>query len=233
MEEIDIRDLLIYFKSKLFYLFIITFIVVGLGIFYKIMIEKPIYQSSASIILTGFSSSTNDSDSIINTNDLTINSKLITTYQQITKSRKVLKQVIDKLKLDYEVEALASNIQVTGITDTEIIKITVSDLDANLAYEIVNELTKVFSKEVQEIYNVSNVSVLDEPEVAESSSNMSFVKACAIFFVVGVVLSLAVIFIAYYFDTTIKTVEQVENKIDVPVLGSIPDYNQKMKRGKK
>ena len=233
MEEIDIRDLLIYFKSKLFYLFIITFIVVGLGIFYKIMIEKPIYQSSASIILTGFSSSTNDSDSIINTNDLTINSKLITTYQQITKSRKVLKQVIDKLKLDYEVEALASNIQVTGITDTEIIKITVSDLDANLAYKIVNELTKVFSKEMQEIYNVSNVSVLDEPEVAESSSNMSFVKACAIFFVVGVVLSLAVIFIAYYFDTTIKTVEQVENKIDVPVLGSIPDYNQKMKRGKK
>ena len=44
-------------------------------------------------------------------------------------------------------------------------------------------------------------------------------------------LSAMVIFIIYYFDTTIKSTDQIEAKLDVPILGSIPDYNQK-KRGK-
>lgn len=232
MEEIDIKDLFYYFKSKIIFITITILIILIGGMAYKFIFEPAIYESSTSLILTGFSD-TKDDDSTINNNDLTINSKLLTTYQQITKSRKVLLQVIDTLKLDYDADTLAENINVSGIPDTEIIVITVSDRDPNLAYKIVTEIAQIFTKEVQDIYNVSNVSMLDAPTIATAPSNKNIIKSLGIFLGIGLVLAFSLTFIMYYFDTTIKTTEQLEAKIDVPVLGSIPNYNQNKKRGKK
>lgn len=230
MEEINITDLLSYFKSKIIYILLITLVVTSVGVFYKLVIEQPVYKSSTSLILTGFSDTTG-SDKINNT-DLTINQQLLSTYQEITKSRKVLLQVIDELNLDYEVEELAANINVAGVSDTEIIKITVNDRNAVTAYQIVGKIADVFSNEVRDIYNVSNVSILDVPEVAENASNMGILKFITICIIAGFILACMIIFVIYYFDTTIKTVDQIESKLDVPVLGSIPDYNI-IKRGKK
>lgn len=232
MEEINIKDLLSYFKSKIVFIILAIILIATLGILYRIFLVTPIYESSTSLILTGFSNS-NEKDATINNNDLTINSKLLTTYQEITKSRKVLLEVIDTLELDCGVEELAENIRVTGVTDTEIIRITVSNRDKELAYKIVNEIATVFSDEVQSIYNVSNVSILDSPEVANTPSNITMTKAIFLSIGIGTVISLFVAFLAYYFDTTIKTVEQIEARVSVPVLGSIPDYTKKKKRGKK
>lgn len=229
MEEINISDLLSYFKSKLVYILLITLVVTSVGIFYKLVIEKPVYKSSISLILTGFTDVTG-SDTI-NNNDLTINQKLITTYQEITKSRKVLSQVIEELDLEYEIEDLANNVTVAGVTDTEIIKITVNDRNPLMAYQIVDKIADVFSDEVRDIYNVSNVSILDVPEVADEASNMGVFKFLVICIFAGLLLGCLIIFVIYYFDTTIKTVDQIEAKLDVPVLGSIPDYN--IKRGRK
>lgn len=231
MEEINIKDLLNYFKSKLVYILLIVLATTLLGVIYKTMIEKPIYKSTTSLILTGFTDS-NGNDTI-NNNDLTINQKLLATYQQIAKSRKVLLQVISELNLDYSAEELAQNISVTGVADTEIIKITVSDGNANRAYHIAKKVANIFSDEVRDFYKASNVSVLDVPEVAEAPSNMSFAKAILIFIVGGLILASLVIFVVYYFDTTIKTTEQLETRLDIPVLGSIPNYNESNTRGKK
>jgi len=232
MEEIDIKDLLIYFKSKLLYIIFITLFIMSIGIVYKALIEKPKYPSSTSLILTGFTTN-NENETTINNNDLSINQQLITTYQEITKSRKVLTNVIEELKLEYEVEELAKNVNVTGINDTEIIKITVIDTNPKHSYKIVKEISRIFCEEVKEIYNVSNISILDEPEITTDSVNMGLIKSIMLFFIAGIILSLSIIFIIYYFDNTIKTTEQIERNLDVPILGSIPDYNKKMKRGKK
>ncbi len=227
-EEVNLREIGIYFLSKVFLIAIITLSVVlisGLYCFFR----KPIYESSASIILTGFSDEKESSK--INTNDLNINQKLIATYQEITKSRKVLTQVIQDLDLVYDVNTLAEQVRVTGKKDTEIIVIYVRNTDAELAYKITEKIAEVFSKEVKSIYNVSNVSLLDAPIISNHSSNMSTSKVLVMALMGGFLLSLIVVFIIYYFDNTIKNANQVEDKIGVPVLGSIPDFNKKKRIG--
>ncbi len=227
-EEVNLREIGIYFLSKVFLIAIITLSVVlisGLYCFFR----KPIYESSASIILTGFSDEKESSK--INTNDLNINQKLIATYQEITKSRKVLTQVIQDLDLVYDVNTLAEQVRVTGKKDTEIIVIYVRNTDAELAYKITEKIAEVFSKEVKSIYNVSNVSLLDAPIINNHSSNMSTSKVLVMALIGGFLLSLIVVFIVYYFDNTIKNANQVEDKIGVPVLGSIPDFNKKKRIG--
>lgn len=234
MEEINLRDLFNYYKSKIVYIILVVIIITGCGVLYKTLLEKPKYESTTSLILAGFNQ--NDTTSSIDNNELTINQKLVSTYQQIAKSDKVLSQVIKELKLDYKLEQLADNITVSSVTDTEIIEITVIDTNAKRAHKIVSKIAEVFSEEVKEIYNVSNVSILDEARIAKEKSNLSLTKSIIIFIAVGTVLGLGIITVCFYFDTTIKTSEQIEAKFDIPVLGSIPNFDNKgskKKRGRK
>lgn len=233
MEEINLRELFEFFKSKILYAIAIILSVCFLGVFYLTVLQQPRYESSTSLILTGFSNVNKDNEATISTNDLNINQKLLATYQEITKSKKVLEQVIQSLNLSYSVETLAKHVTVTGVTDTEIIKIIVTDGNAETAYRIVGRIADVFSEEVKTIYNVSNVSILDTPSIATKASNMGLQKAIMLSFLSGVILASVILFIAYYFDTTIKNASQIEAKVTVPVLGSIPDYNKKSARKKK
>ena len=109
-------------------------------------------------------------------------------------------------------------INVSSVSNTELIKITVTDTYRKKAMDITNETANVFAKEIPELYNISNVNILDEAEEATSPSNVNVLKQSVIFIMVGLVLGLGVVFLIYYFDRTIKSSEQVETKLGLPVL---------------
>lgn len=230
MEELDIRDLLSYFLNKSVQFFAIVALVVTLGCVYSIFLQEPEYTSKTSIILTGFSS--NETSSITQA-DLNVNSKLVSTYQEIVKSRRVLNQVIDNLSLEYDTANLAKMISVKALKDTEIIEISVTDFEAKKAYLIANEVAEVFGKEAKELYNLSNVSILDSAEIEDFPSNFNITKQVALYVGIGVLVAFFILFIFYYFDTTIKSVTDVERKFELTILGSVPDYTKKKKGGKR
>ena len=222
MEELNLKDMWDYYVSKVFIIiFSVLFCVVAV-LFYGVFIEKPMYSSYTTIVLVG--NSQTESQTGITQSDVTLNQKLVSTYQEIIKSRRILSQVIDNLKLDISSSNLASHVSVTSEKDTELIRITVTNGDAVLARDIANEIANVFNKEIVEIYNIKNVNVIDEAEVASSPSNMSIIKKMFLAAIVGLVLSCMVIFVFFYFDTTIKSLEEIQEKLGLPVLGGIP-YN--------
>lgn len=230
MEELDIRDLVSYFLNKSVQFFAIVALVVTIGCVYSVFLQEPEYTSKTSIILTGFSS--NETSSITQA-DLNVNSKLVSTYQEIVKSRRVLNQVIDNLNLEYDTTNLAKMISVKALKDTEIIEISVTDLEAKKAYLIANEVAEVFGKEAKELYNLSNVSILDSAEIEDFPSNFNIIKQVILYVGAGVVVAFFILFVFYYFDTTIKSVTDVERKFELTILGSVPDYTKKKKGGKR
>lgn len=222
METIDIKEMLDYFKSKLSIIILITAIVGIIGCLYGAFIQVPKYQSSSTILLIGGSSN----ESSLTYNDVSLNKNLVGTYSEIVKSKRVLNQVIDNLNLDYNYGKLYGMINVSSVSNTELIKITVTDPDRKKAMEITNETANVFAKEIPELYNISNVNILDEAEEATSPSNVNVLKQSIIFIMVGLVLGLGVVFLIYYFDRTIKSSEQVEIKLGLPVLGTVQEYKK-------
>lgn len=228
MEELDIRDLVSYFGARIIaILAIVAFVVTG-GCLYSVFVEKPLYTSKTSIILTGVN---RNGDSSITQTDLTINSKLVSTYQEIVKSRRVLNQVIENLHLETDTTKLAKMIRVGSVNDTEIFEISVTHQEAKQAYFIANELAEVFGKEAKDLYNLSNVSILDYAEIETNPSNLNVMKQVLIYLVGGFALAFVFVFISYYFDTTIKSISDVERKFGLTILGSVPDYTKKKKGG--
>ena len=64
--------------------------------------------------------------------------------------------------------------------------------------------------------------VVDEAVEASKPYNINYVKENLIYILVGFVLASAIIFIIYYFDTTIKSSEIVEDKLGLTVIGIVP-----------
>lgn len=215
MEEIDLKELFDYFKGKLFLIILITLGVLVIGFSYDAFIKKPLYNSYTTIILTS-------ENSTITSNDITLNKNLIGVYNEIIKSRKVIGKVIDNLNLDYTIEELQSNITVSNVNDTEIIKISVVDEDNYLAKNIANETANVFNAEVINHFEIQNIGILDYAEASENPFNINLVKSILIYLLVGIVLGFAIVFVMFYFDTTIKNAEMVEKKLNIPVIGIIP-----------
>lgn len=223
MEEIDLKELFEFIKNKLGLLIIITVGICLLGCVYGLFLQKPMYKSYTTIILSG-------SDSQITQSELSLSKSLVDTYAEIVKSRRVLEQVIQELNLDTTYEKLSNKISVTSVNNTEIIKIIVTDTDPTEAKNIANVTANYFTKEVVDLYKVNNVNVLDEANTTNIPYNINVAKQIIIYLFIGFIIGAGVLFVIFYFDRTIKSAEQVEQKIKLPILGSVEEFN---KGGKK
>lgn len=219
MEEINLKEVFDYFKSKILWIVIAIVAILIVGNVYTVITRVPMYESDTTIVLSGNKDSYSSTDSQINQN-------LIGTYREIIKSRRVLSQVIKNLKLKMSVDELSNNITATSVEDTEIIKITVANEKAKDAQRITDEVAKVFSKEVQDIYNLENVTIIDKADLANKPYNINYVKDNIIYLVIGIVLSFGVVFVMYYFDTSIKSSETIEEKFGLTVIGVVPEEKE-------
>jgi capsular polysaccharide biosynthesis protein len=220
METIDLKDLFDYYKSKLGVVILFVVLVGILGCLYGLFIQKPMYKSSTSIVLI----SEAKDNSQLTYNDVSVNQNLVSTYSEIVKSKRVLGQVINNLNLNYTYGALSNNIEVSSVTGTQIIKITVTDENSKTAMKVANEIGKVFAKEIPELYNISNINILDTAEQPSSAYNVNITKQSAISLLAGLVLGLGVVFVMYYFDRSVKNASQIEDKLKLPVLATVREY---------
>ena len=223
MEEIDLKELFAFIKSKIGLLITITAGICILGCVYGLFIQKPMYQSYTTVILSS-------NEGTINQNDLNLYKNLVNTYAEIVKSRRVLVQVIDELGLELTYDQLYSKISVSSVNNTEIIKISVSDEDAIRAKNIANVTANYFTKEVVALYNMNNVGILDEAIETDKPYNINVPKQIIIYFMLGFVLAAGILFIIFYFDRTVKSIEQVEQKIKLPILGGVQELNKGVKK---
>ena len=215
MEEINLRDLLSYFKKHLILFIVVVLFVVSAGTIYSVFILKPEYKSQATVILS--------SDKSKNTvqSEINANKNLIDTYTEVVKSHRVLDRVKSEMQIEDTYEQLVKKVTVASLKDTEIISISVVDLDKNHSYSLANKIADTFTDEIGQIYNDKSVNVLDRAVEPQKPYNVDIVKQEAIYAAAGIVLATAVIFLMFYFDRTIKTTEQIEQLFKLPIYGKV------------
>ena len=222
MEEIDIKELLLYLKEKVWIVGIALVLSLTASIIYTQAIKKPIYKSSTTYVLISDSSKEG-----ITTSEVTLNEKLIATYKEIIKSRNILEKVITTLNLEETPSSLAKTISVEQVGTSSMIKITVSNKDPEMAKNIAETIGYEFSKEVESLYKISNLGLVDKALVPTVAANESNKKEMLLINGGALAASLMIIFMLFYFDNTVKDQEQVEEKLKLPVLGNIPSLSKK------
>ena len=239
MEELDLKELFELFWNKKFTIVILVVVFAIIGAVYSIFFVTPKYKSSTTLVLTKTesnaeqgqtqqkptTSSTESTDSITTT-DITINSKLVATYSELIKSKTIIREVLSNLDIKELTENdVRKNVTVSALKDTEVIEITVANENATYAAKIANGIAESFTKQVAEIYNINNVHVVDKAEVAEGPYNINHKKDIAIFALIGLVVAAGYILLINMLDTTVKSSDDIEKNVEVPVLASISMYD--------
>lgn len=235
MEELDLKQLFKIFWNKRLQIISIVLVFLIIGSIYSFAFVKPKYQSYTTLVLAQSDVIAKEGDKNANQvqgitqSDLTLNQKLVSTYSELVKTKNVLREAIKNLRLNVQEEELRKNVKVSLVEDTELIKITVTNKNALDAKNIANEIAKIFSERVREIYNINNVYIVDEAEEATTPYNISHIKDILIFAVVGLVIAVIYVLLANLLDTTVKSADDIEKELEVSVLASIPTLKEDSK----
>ncbi|HHW57022.1 MAG TPA: capsular biosynthesis protein [Clostridia bacterium] len=224
-EEVDLREIFLIITKRMKIIVIITLLAMILSGVLSYFVIPPVYKASTSLIISRSQNLAINSQ--IQVQDIQISRMLAATYSEIVKSRRVLQPVIDKLNLPVTVEQLKNNVDVASKDNTEIIEISIKDSDPNKAAEIANAIANSFMDNVVKIMKVDNVQVIDKaiPPTSKISPKTSLNIVIAA--ILGLMVSIFVVFLMEYMDRTIKSPEDVKKYLDLPVLGVIPEIKIK------
>jgi len=221
MEEIELKELFFIVWKKKWLIVLITLVSIIASALVSFFILPSEYETYTTLMV-GKSKEYSGMNQSIEYNDVLLNKQLVSTYGEIAKSRAVGQEVIDELGLDISHGQFSEKLNVSLVNETEIIKLSVTHDDPKEAAVIANETAKIFMEQVKQIMNIDNVQVIDRALVPENAVSPKPMLNIAIAGVLGIMLSVFIIFILEYLDNTIKTANDVEKYLDLPVIGMIP-----------
>ena len=218
-EDIDIKRILEIIFSKKIFIILILLLSITLGYVYSYYYKQPEYKSSVTILLVA---DENKENKELTQTDLNINTSLISTYSSIAKSTNVMQKTIDNLGLNMSTSKLQKSVETAQVDKTQFLKITVKNSNPETAKNIANELAKVFTEQIKEIYNLENISIVDEAEIENQPFNVNHAKDMIIFAFAGIFASAILVMIIYIFDDTVKDEKQIERNVKLQNLGRLP-----------
>jgi capsular polysaccharide biosynthesis protein len=106
--------------------------------------------------------------------------------------------------------------------------VSVTDPDPKIALDIANKTAEVFEKEIKSIMSVDNVTILpladDQENQSPVSPNPTLNIAVSAF--VGLLVGIGLAILLEFLDNTIKTEQDIETLLELPVLGAITTIDQ-------
>lgn len=216
---IDLTQLYKLFKKNLRFVIIsvVLFAVVAFA-YTSFFVEKK-YASQSSIFLV---SKVNADTGTVDANALNANSKQVNNYMAMLKGENILTNVANQL--DLNVGEVKNAVSVSNVADTEIIEIKAVSDNPEKSKRIVETLTSTFFKEVKETLQIENMTILNDPKVSNVPVSPNKRKNTVIGAMIGLLLSGGYIFLIYIFDKRLKTKQEVESYLGIPVLAEIPYY---------
>lgn len=221
-ETISLQELFKIMKKRLVLIistFVLAVTITG-GVSYFFL--TPIYEASTQILINQKKIEQNQ----FNTLDIETNLQLINTYYAIIKSPFILSKVVDNLDLNTTPELLNNKIKVSSEQNSQVISISVQDPDLQKAVEIANMTTEVFQEEIQTLMKVDNVNILSPAVNTKNIKPVSpnTILNMAIAAIIGLMLGVGITFLIEYLDTTVKTEQDVDELLGLPILGLISPF---------
>ncbi|WP_288172382.1 capsular polysaccharide biosynthesis protein [Streptococcus pneumoniae] len=221
--EIDVFQLLNTLWKRKLIIALVAIVTGAIAFSYSSFIIKPEYTSTTRIYVVN----RNQGDKSGLTNqDLQAGSYLVKDYREIILSQDVLEKVVTDLQLDMPTKNLASKIQVTVPVDTRIVSISVKDKQPEEASRIANSLRKIAAKKIISVTRVSDVTTLEEARPATSPSSPNIRRNTLIGFLGGLGVVVMVVLLVELLDVRVKRPEDIEDDMQIPLLGVIPNFDK-------
>lgn len=165
--------------------------------------------------------------------------RMLDTYIEVFSTNNFNQMVADELNktygTDYSAGTVKGSISIQKVENTAMFYFTVTTTDADLSYHIAQTLETCVPQAMDQTnQGLVQVSVEDAPMKAGAAESMQYPKKCIIGAIAGILLAALYAVLREFLDVRIKGAEDLSGKYDIPVLGSVPEFeisNKKKKSG--
>lgn len=221
--EIDVLQLFRSLWKRKLVILLVAIITSSVAFAYSTFVIKPEFTSTTRIYVVNRDQGEKSS---LTNQDLQAGTYLVKDYREIILSQDVLEEVVSDLKLDLTPKGLANKIKVTVPVDTRIVSISVKDKQPEEASRIANSLREVAAEKIVAVTRVSDVTTLEEARPATTPSSPNVRRNTLFGFLGGAVVTVIAVLLIELLDTRVKRPEDVEDVLQIPLLGLVPDLDK-------
>jgi len=228
-EGISLHDIFFLIRKNILIILIITFVITIIGGIYAIGFKDTTYSTAATAMVVVPDDSGNDNKEL----DYSYALNLTHTFEDYVKSNAVSKRVAAKLSEKYGMNVSTGYVRNCVNVEVQqyslIISISVSstvseEFTMDMANEVFDTTIYLINNELktEETAPLANtLVVVDYSEEADASKGTLIVLVLS--FLIGLVLSIAFVFIKYLLNDTYTSKEDFEKSTGVNVLVMLPD----------
>ncbi|MCG1265157.1 Wzz/FepE/Etk N-terminal domain-containing protein [Staphylococcus epidermidis] len=213
--SLDLSKFMKAIKKNWKLLLILPIIFMLIALLMTMFLMKPKYESNTQVLVNQKEKKTE-----LMAQEVQSNIQLVNTYSEIVKSPRILDEVAKKNK-KYSASEIKSMLTATTQAESQILNVNIESGSKKDAEKVANDIAKVFSDEMPDIMNVDNVTILSKANGTASKVSPSLIINLAIGLILGLILALIIIILKEIFDKRIRTEEDIERELNIPVLGSI------------
>lgn len=227
MEEqvLSIKDIGNILRKRISMIIVITLITTigAIGLTYFVI--EPTYTTTASLLIGKKNASEEGTE--YNSSDVQMYQKLMGTYAKVVQSKDVIKRAIERGNLDLTYGQISSSLSVSTSDADQILTLSYTSKTPQEGVEILNPLIEEFDETSKEIISNGEMFVLTTPEVPSSPSSPNKKMNIMVGVALGIMIGVSLALFLEYIDDSVKTKEDIELLIEVPVIGHVPVYNGK------
>jgi len=219
-DSVDFRQLMNIILKRLWLVIILPIVAAAASAYWTFFILDPVYEANTTLFILNRQQ---DPELALAYSDIMVGQLLVKDYRELVKSRVVTSAVIKRMQLDgISPDGLAAKISVNSRNDTRIIEIRVRDKDPRMAGKLADAVAEEFKVKIRELMKVENVDVIDKAQIPSAPIGPKTLVNTAAALLLGLFTAAGLAFIMDYLDDTVKTAEDIESQMDLPVLGTIP-----------
>lgn len=243
-KEVSIGEVFGLFLSKLWIIILAT-LIGGAAAFCISKFFLPLkYSSHITMYVQSYTGISQNQ--VVDYNNISNSKQLVNTYMEVLKDDAVMKAVGDELVKQFDDSTIKENfvledgkikpgsiracLGVKTITDTSAIKVTATTKNAKVSAAICNDLTKVAPDYVEAAVGVGSINTIDTAKVYETPVSPNKKKNSVIGALAGAFLSMLIIFLIDFFDTTVKDSRVLSETYKKAIIGEIALLEQDKKK---
>lgn len=188
----------------------------AIGLIISMFLITPQYQSTSELYVLS------KSTSITSLADIQMGTNLTNDYMVVVKGRPVLEQVITNLRIDETYGSLKNVVTLNNPSNSRILQITVTDPDPNRAKLIADEIAKVAANFISVKMDQDPPTIISYGYADGEPVSPNIMMNTAVGVLIGAFLAMAIIVITYLLNDTIMNAEDVERKLGLNLLGTLP-----------
>ena len=222
MEEqvISISEIFEAIKRRWIIIVAITLTATIISGIISFFVIDPVYEASTKV----FVGKEENDNAAYNSSEINMYQQLLQTYAQAIKTKDLVNRAISGLKYDgLEARNVVESLTVNPISNTQILQIKYQSKDPNEAKDVLKSVTDEFIVTAKELVPNGNVRIIEEVELPQNPVSPNKKMNIAIAFLLGLMVSVGLVFLLEYLDNTYKNKDQLEKELGIPVLGAIPD----------